>query len=78
MTVQQEAYALIDSMPDESVKFIIELINNMKPSFVSKPETAATVNTSNRIGIGKGIIEDPEDFDAWGDEMADLFEGSSR
>ena len=29
---------------------------------------------SKRIGVGKGIIEDPTDFDKWNDEIADLFE----
>ena len=38
MTVQQEAYALIDSISDESVKYIVELIHNMKPSFLAKKE----------------------------------------
>ena len=34
-----------------------------------------TIDVSKRIGIGKGIIEDPDDFDKWNDEIADLYEG---
>ena len=33
------------------------------------------MDVSKRIGAGKGIIEDPVDFDKWDDEIADLFEG---
>ena len=74
MTVQQEAYALIDSMPDEGVEYVINLIHNLKPSLIEKNDYDS-VDVSKRIGIGKGIIYDHEDFDKWNDEIADLFEG---
>ncbi len=32
-------------------------------------------DVSKRIGIGKELIEDPLDFDAWDEEIAELFEG---
>lgn len=31
-------------------------------------------DVSKRIGVGKGIIEEPTDFDKWNEEIADLFE----
>ena len=46
----------------------------MNPAFFAK-DGNATVDIPKRIGVGKGIIEDPEGFDKWDDEIADLFEG---
>lgn len=34
------------------------------------------LDTSKRIGLGKGIINDPKDFDMWDTEISDLFEGT--
>lgn len=36
---------------------------------------AETADVSKRIGAGKGLIEESENFDKWNDEIADLFEG---
>ena len=33
MTVRQEAYRLIDSLPDASVSFLVQIIRNMSPEF---------------------------------------------
>ena len=41
--------------------------NNLK-------STTEAIDVSKRIGVGKGIIEDPTDFDKWDEEIADLFE----
>ncbi|MDE7477485.1 MAG: hypothetical protein K2M91_05985 [Lachnospiraceae bacterium] len=63
MTVQQRVCARIINMSDEGAAFINQVINNMNPAFF--PEEADiknnmnVVDVSNRIGIGKGIIEDP-------------------
>lgn len=32
-------------------------------------------SSGSRIGIAKGAFEVPSDFDAWDDEIADMFEG---
>ncbi len=37
--------------------------------------SAETIDVSKRIGVGKGLIEESEDFDKWNDKIADLFEG---
>lgn len=50
MTVQQEAFGMINSMPDESVKMVLEFIKNMT---VPAPKNEA-VDVSKRIGIAKG------------------------
>ena len=36
------------------------------------------IDVSKRIGAGKGILNDSEDFDKWNDEIADLFEGAAK
>ena len=33
MTIRQEAYKLIDTLPDESVRFVVQIIRNMSPAF---------------------------------------------
>lgn len=79
MTVQQQVCARIINMSDEGAAFINQVINNMNPVFftgkVEKKTVIEEVDVSKRIGVGKGILDDPEDFDKWDDEVADLFEG---
>lgn len=79
MTVQQQVCARIINMSDEGAAFINQVINNMNPVFftgkIEKKTDIEEVDVSKRIGVGKGMIEDPEDFDKWNDEVADLFEG---
>ena len=77
MNVQQEACNLISKMPDESVQFLIELINNMAPAFRTGSQEMPKVDVSQRIGAGKGIITDHPDFDKWDSEVSDLF-GSGK
>lgn len=72
MTVQQQVCNRIINMSDEGAAFINEVIDNMNPVFLN----GSTVDVTRRIGIGKGLIEDPEDFDRWSNEIADLFEGN--
>ena len=71
MTVQQEAINVINQMPDESVRLILELLRNMTPFFRGESEQiegADNVDTSNRIGIAGELINDPEEFDLWDEE----------
>ena len=81
MTVHQEAYQLISRMPDESVRHLVELIKSMNPVFPvemqveSKPVFQSIA--SWRIGAGKGVIIDPPDFDAWDEEVSELFLGGA-
>lgn len=79
MTVQQQVCARIINMSDEGAAFINQVINNMNSVFftgkIEKKTDIEEVDVSKRIGVGKGMIEDPEDFDKWNDEVADLFEG---
>ena len=66
-------------MSDEGAAFINQVINNMNPVFLIGKQNAKSdiesIDVSKRIGIGKGLIEDPADFDKWDNEIADLFEG---
>lgn len=81
MTVKQQVCDRIINLSDEGVAFINQVINNMNPVFFGKNEMKTDVkkkDVSKRIGIGvgKGLIEDCEDFDKWNEEIADLFEGN--
>ena len=66
-------------MSDEGAAFINQVINNMNPVFLTRKYNSKveinSVDVSNRIGVGKGIIDNPADFDKWDGEIADLFEG---
>ena len=79
MTLQQQVCARIINMSDEGAAFINQVINNMNPVFLIGKQNAKSdiesIDVSKRIGIGKGLIEDPTDFDEWDNEIADLFEG---
>lgn len=82
MTIQQQICDRILNMSDEGAVFINQVINNMNPVlFVQKEHDgmdAGAVDVSKRIGIGRGIIDESEDFDKWDDEIADLFEGVGK
>ena len=79
MTLQQQVCARIINMSDEGAAFINQVINNMNPVFLIGKQNAKSdiesIDVSKRIGIGKGLIEDPADFDKWDNEIAGLFEG---
>lgn len=78
MTVQQQVCARIINMSDEGAAFIEQVINNMNPVFFigknNLKSTTEAIDVSKSIGVGKGIIEEPTDFDKWDEEIADLFE----
>ncbi len=76
MTIQQEATNLIYSLPDENVKIIVDVMHKMLTPAIEGIVKNKSLDTSQRIGLGKGIINDPEDFDVWNTEISDLFEGT--
>lgn len=68
MTIQQEAINLIHILPDEDVKLVTQIMLKMLAPIQEKPSFKAN-DISNRIGLGKGIINDPEGFDEWDSEL---------
>lgn len=76
MTIQQEATNLIYCLPDENVKLIVDVMRKMLKPVIEGTEKNKSLDTSKRIGLGKGIINDPEGFDVWNSEISDLFEGT--
>ncbi len=76
MTIQQEATNLIYSLSDENVKLIVGVMRKMLTPVIEGTIKNKSLDTSKRIGLGKGIINDPEDFDVWNTEISDLFEGT--
>ena len=76
MTARQEAYQLINALPDDSVSLLVELLKKMLPAASSTAEAKeAEPSAAVRFGLGKGILTDPSDFDRWDAEIADMFEG---
>ena len=81
VTVQQQVCNRIINMSDEGAIFINQVINNMNPVFFTNKTVSAAdnnIDVSKRIGAGKEILTDSEDFDKWNDEIADLFEGVAK
>lgn len=76
MTIQQEATNLIYSLPDENVKLIVDVMRKMLTPVIEGTIKNKSLDPSKRIGLGKDIINDPEDFDEWNTEISDLFEGT--
>lgn len=75
MTIQQEAHMLIDNMPDKSVEYVVELLRNMKSSFLNKSEddTITESVSTQRIGTAAGIIQYPDDLNKYDDEIMEMF-----
>ena len=67
MTVQQEAISLIDTLPEDSVKVLIELIKRMTPN-QSKPRSS-----KRTLGIAKGKYNIPDNIDECNGEIAEMF-----
>lgn len=76
MTIQQEATNLIYSLPDENVKLIVDVMRKMLTPVIEGTVKNKSLDTSKRIGLGKGIINDPVGFDMWNTEISDLFEST--
>ncbi|KAI4449612.1 hypothetical protein C823_004141 [Eubacterium plexicaudatum ASF492] len=76
MTIQQKATNLIYCLPDENVKLIVDVMRKMLTPVIEGTEKNKSLDTSKRIGLGKGIINGPEGFDVWNSEISDLFEGT--
>ncbi len=70
MTLQQEATNMINSMPDDTVQLIIEMMKKM-----SSPVTLNNYsNKNNRFGAGIGVLNDPAGFDDMNKDVLDYFE----
>ena len=81
MTVQQQAQDMISNMSDESVRFLIDIIDHMSTDFIQGNRDVTTNNdkmVANRFGMGRDIITDPQGFDSWDHEIAELFIGGNN
>jgi hypothetical protein len=74
MTVKQEATMILDTLPDDTVRIVLELLKQINPVMqidIQKPDT------SNRFGAGKGIITDSPIFEELDREIEGMFTGDS-
>ena len=77
MTLQQEAYSLIQEQPESNLRIIIDLLKAFGTPNLSKNNKSDQVIT--RTGVGKDVIKLPDDFlehfDDSNDEIAKMFYG---
>ncbi len=78
MTVQQEAICMINSMPDDTVGIIVELLKRIKvsDSHSDDRQTAGGIqirSSKRRLGIADGLYNIPDNIDACNDEIAQMF-----
>ena len=78
MTLQQEAYNLIQEQPESNLKIIIDLLKALRTANLSNDNKSDQV--FSRTGVGKDVIKLPEDFlehfDDSNDEIAKMFYGN--
>ena len=64
-------WALLKEL-EEGNEEIIVIARHGKP--IAQMVRYVQPDVSKRIGIAKGVINDPEDFDAWDEEIVKMFE----
>ena len=72
MTVRQEAAMLLNKLPDDTIKVIIDLLKHMNPVIAAEVQQP---DISMRFGMGKGIISDSAVFDELDGEIEAMFAG---
>lgn len=77
MTVQQEAINMINSMPDDAVVILVELLKGITVNdshFEGQAAEGLQMRPSKRrIGIADGKYNIPDNIDACNDEIAKMF-----
>lgn len=78
MTVQQEAIRMINSMPEETVGILVELLKRMKADDSHSNDHHAAGNIpiqphKRKLGIADGMYSIPDSIDACNDEIARMF-----
>ena len=69
MTIQQEAATLINELPDDSVKVLVELIKKMMP--ISRVYVSSS--GKRKLGIAQGQFDIPDSIDDCNEEIANMF-----
>ena len=78
MTVQQEAIRMINSMPDETVGILVELLKRMmdNESHSEDRRVAGEMRIHSprrKLGIADGLYNIPDSIDECNDEIARMF-----
>ncbi len=74
MTVQQEAVSLINDLPEDSVKVLIELIKRMNPiSVMTISQEDISIHPKRKLGLAAGQYTIPDDIDTCNPEIAEMF-----
>ena len=74
MTVQQEAVSLINDLPEDSVKILIELIKRMNPiNVMTISQEEISISHKRKLGLAAGRYTIPDDIDTCNPEIAEMF-----
>lgn len=73
MSNKQEATLLIDSLPDDTVGVIIELLKKMIPVKQDNEQELDSNATKRRLGIAEGQYNIPDNIDSCNEEIASMF-----
>ena len=74
MSTKQEATMLINSLPDDTVGVIIELLKKMLPQEQDNTQTITESPAPKvRLGLADGKYNIPESIDACNGEIAEMF-----
>ena len=71
--LQQEAADMINTLPDDSVRFVIEMMRRMVTP-VRAISDEKVKGTGKRFGAGIGIMNDPDGFDEMNSDVLNLFD----
>ena len=78
MTVQQEAIRMINSMPDDTVGILVELLKRMMANDSRFDDRRAAgemriQRPKRKLGIADGLYQIPDSIDTCNDEIAQMF-----
>ena len=78
MTVQQEAIRMINSMPEDTVSILVDLLKRMTASDRHSDDCRAAEDVQihsprRKLGIADGMYRIPDNIDTCNDEIAQMF-----
>lgn len=76
MTVQQQVAERVLTLSDEGAELVGQLLNSLDPLLFigTGMQLPKQTDVSKRLGMGKGIIQNTEEFDSFNSEIAGLFQ----
>lgn len=73
MSIKQEAALLIDTLPDDTVELVLELLKKMAPSKQESHVSSNYTPGKRTLGVAAGKYAIPDDIDSCNEEIASMF-----